>query len=135
MLFTRASEYALLASIYLSRQKEPVDAFRMADDLDISRAFLAKILQNLAKDGLLKSFKGVGGGFCLAYEPENISIMKIIESAEKRKLQVFACSAGDDCCPKDRAKGCFVWPMFHAIQGKLDEFLDTISLADMIKMR
>ncbi|EAL2223271.1 transcriptional regulator, partial [Campylobacter jejuni] len=65
MLFTKASEYALLSLIYISQKETPQDVDSLALELDIPKSFLAKILQTLAKDGLLKSFKGAKGGFVL----------------------------------------------------------------------
>ncbi|EAH7329047.1 transcriptional regulator, partial [Campylobacter jejuni] len=54
MLFTKASEYALLSLIYISQKETPQDVDSLALELDIPKSFLAKILQTLAKDGLLK---------------------------------------------------------------------------------
>ncbi len=67
----------------------PVDVDTISNELKISKSFLAKILQNLAKDGVLKSFKGANGGFALNGEPENLSIKKIIECAFQRILLSF----------------------------------------------
>ncbi len=49
MLLTKASEYALLSLIYISQKDVPVDVDTMSGELDISKSFLAKILQNLAR--------------------------------------------------------------------------------------
>ena len=80
MLLTKASEYALLSLIYISQKEAPVDVDTMSNELGISKSFLAKILQSLAREGILISFKGANGGFLLANKPENISIKRIIES-------------------------------------------------------
>ncbi|WP_298085389.1 Rrf2 family transcriptional regulator, partial [uncultured Campylobacter sp.] len=92
MLLTKASEYALLSLIYIAQKDAPSDVDTMSGELEISKSFLAKILQNLAREGILVSFKGANGGFMLAQKPEEISIKRIIESAEKRKMAVFECS-------------------------------------------
>lgn len=89
MLFTRASEYAMLAMIYICDKKKPQDVESMAVELDISRSFLAKILQTLARDGLLKSYKGAKGGFALVKEAEFYTLKEIVASAEKREIGVF----------------------------------------------
>lgn len=62
MLLTKASEYALLSLIYISSKSTPCDVDTMATELEIPKSFLAKILQNLARDGLLHSYKGAKGG-------------------------------------------------------------------------
>ena len=101
--------------------------------LEISKSFLAKILQNLAREGILVSFKGANGGFMLAQKPEEISIKRIIESAEKRKMAVFECSISADSCASSKGGMCQIWPMFSVLQSKIDDFLDTITLANIIK--
>lgn len=133
MLFTKASEYALLSMILLAQSKSPKDVEVMSSELNISKSFLAKILQNLARDGILTSFKGANGGFILASNPKSISIKKILESAEKKRISVFECSNDKSDCPSLRSDTCKIWPMFNAVQHKVDDFLDTITLADIIK--
>lgn len=133
MLFTKASEYALLSLILLSQSNSPKDVDAMSCELGISKSFLAKILQNLAKEGILNSFKGAHGGFILADNPSNISIRRILESAEKRKAYVFECSIDRKDCPSHKGSVCKMWPMFNALQLKVDDFLNGITLADIIK--
>ena len=133
MLLTKASEYALLSLIYIAQKDAPSDVDTMSGELDISKSFLAKILQNLAREGILVSFKGANGGFMLAQKPEEISIKRIIESAEKRKTAVFECSISADSCASCKGGMCQIWPMFSALQSKIDDFLDTITLANIIK--
>ena len=133
MLFTKASEYALFAMIYLAKSEGAKDVDTIASDLGIAKPFLAKILQSLAKDGVLKSFKGVNGGFIIANKPELTTITSIIESAEKHKLSVFKCSGDHDECPSDKKAFCAIWPMFNCLQKKVDNFLDSITLADLAK--
>ena len=108
MLFTRASEYALLASIYLRDKTEPKDVGQIAEELDISKSFLAKILQCLARDGILNSTKGANGGFCLAKDANEIKITSIIKSAEKHDASVFLCSGDLKDCPRGIAQSCDV---------------------------
>ncbi|WP_314070089.1 Rrf2 family transcriptional regulator [Campylobacter showae] len=133
MLLTKASEYALLSLIYIAQKDAPSDVDTMSGELEISKSFLAKILQNLAREGILVSFKGANGGFMLAQKPEEISIKRIIESAEKRKMAVFECSISADSCASNKGGMCQIWPMFSALQSKIDDFLDTITLANIIK--
>lgn len=127
MLFTRASEYALLALIYICDKEKPQDVETMAAELEISRSFLAKILQVLAKDGLLKSYKGANGGFVLTKNPSQYTLKEIIDSAEKREVSVFECSQG--VCPSN--KKCYILPVLKNLQEKLDEHLNSVSLADI----
>ena len=133
MLLTKASEYALLSLIYIAQKDAPLDVDTMSGELEISKSFLAKILQNLAREGILVSFKGANGGFMLAQKPGDISIKRVIESAEKRKMAVFECSISQEGCSSSKNRMCQIWPMFSALQSKIDDFLDTITLSNIIK--
>ncbi|EAJ9701318.1 RrF2 family transcriptional regulator [Campylobacter jejuni] len=130
MLFTKASEYALLSLIYISQKETPQDVDSLALELDIPKSFLAKILQTLAKDGLLKSFRAKGG-FVLIKEPSQYTIKEIVNSAEKKDISVFECSGGT--CPNNKEENCTLMPMLVNLQNKVDEFLDSITLEDIMK--
>ncbi|BCX79136.1 Rrf2 family transcriptional regulator [Campylobacter sp. 19-13652] len=133
MLFTKASEYALLSLILISQKPEATDALSIANELGISKSFLAKILQNLARAKILHSYKGANGGFTLAVAPEELSVLRIIESAEKRRASVFDCSADASACPGQKAPICQIWPMFTGFQAQVDDMLESIKLSDIIK--
>ena len=65
MLLTKKSEYALLSLVSIAQSDTPKNVDFLATELNISKSFLAKILQNLAKNGILNSYKGNNGGFTL----------------------------------------------------------------------
>lgn len=131
MLFTKASEYALVSLIYISQKQGSVDVDTLSNELNISKSFLAKILQSLARDKILNSFKGANGGFMLCGDPSEISIKRIVECVEKRPTSVFECSNSMLDCSK--ASTCQVWTMFNNLQQKVDEVIESITLADIIK--
>ena len=132
MLLTRASEYALLSLILIARSNKPEGVDLLSTRLNISKSFLAKILQSLAKEGILKSYKGAKGGFVLDRKPEEIPIQLILEVVEKKHPLVFDCSPSMDSCPNNRAQFCMIWPFLNKLQTKIDEFLDNITLKDII---
>jgi len=133
MLITRASEYAILSLILLSKAESPQDSDTLSRELVISKSFLAKILQALAKKGVLKSFKGAHGGFVLAKNPEEISMLEIMSSVEGKAPAVFDCASSPKDCPSDRADICSIWPFLNKLQGKIDFFLAELTLADILE--
>ncbi|WP_456380898.1 Rrf2 family transcriptional regulator [Hydrogenimonas sp.] len=133
MLLTRASEYALLSLALIGESGEPKDVDSLSKQLGISRSFLAKILQNLAKAGILVSYKGARGGFALKKKFEEISIMEVIEAAEGKPPSVFECSPAKECCPSERAGSCIIWPFLHRLQNKIDGFLENLTLKDILE--
>ena len=133
MLITRASEYAILSLILLSKADSPQDSETLSIKLAISKSFLAKVLQTLAKKGILKSYKGVNGGFVLAEKPEDISMLKVMSAVEGKAPAVFDCSSSVNHCPSSRAHICSIWPFLNKLQGKIDSFLDELTLADILE--
>ncbi len=133
MLITRASEYAILSLILLSSAKEPMDSETLSRELTISKSFLAKILQSLAKAEILKSYKGSKGGFALQKSAKDISMLEVMSVVEGKAPAVFECSPSEKDCPSDRANICSIWPFLNKLQGKIDIFLQTLTLADIIE--
>jgi len=133
MLITRASEYAILSLIVLSKSKSPVDSETLSNQLMIPKSFLAKILQALAKNGILKSYKGVNGGFALLLEAKDINMLQIISCVEGKAPVVFDCAASIEDCPSDRAQMCYIWPFLNKLQGRIDSFLEELTLKDLFE--
>ena len=133
MLITRASEYAILSLIVLSKASLPMDSETLSRELTISKSFLAKILQALAKKEILKSFKGVNGGFLLNRDPKDINMLDVMSAVEGKAPVVFECSPSLDDCPSDRAELCSIWPFLNKLQGKIDSFLADLSLEDILE--
>ncbi len=133
MLITRASEYAILSLVVLAKAKDPLDSETLSRELFISKSFLAKILQSLAKANILKSYKGARGGFSLNREPENINMLDVMTSIEGKAPAVFECSPSMHDCPSNKAQICTIWPFLHKLQGKIDLFLAELSLADILE--
>lgn len=132
MLFTKASEYALFSLVLVAQKQNPVDVDTISKELSISKSFLAKILQSLARDGILLSFKGNNGGFLLAKNPIEITLKDIIASAEKKPTTVFECSHEHNPNSK-RCEICKIRGIFDFLQNSVDDFLDTITLKEIIE--
>jgi len=133
MLITRASEYAILSLLVLSKASSAVDSETLSKQLSIPKSFLAKILQALAKKGILKSYKGVNGGFMLNKDAKDISMLEIMSAVEGKAPTVFDCSPSIQDCPSDKAQLCSIWPFLHKLQGKIDSFLADLSLDDILE--
>ncbi len=133
MLITRASEYAILSLLVLSRSDSPRDSETLSRELAIPKSFLAKILQALAKKSILKSYKGVKGGFALNMEPKDITMLNVMNTVEGKSPAVFDCSPSINNCPSNRANICAIWPFLNKLQGKIDTFLADLTLADILE--
>jgi Rrf2 family protein len=132
MLLTRASEYALLSLDKIRKADKPVGAELLANELNIPKSFLAKILQNMARQGILESKKGAHGGFVLLLEMEEISIKDVIIAAEGKSPAVFDCLSYSNSCPFGAIGTCAISPFLANFQTKVDDFLDDLTLKDIL---
>jgi len=132
MLLTRASEYALLSLDVIRKSDIPLGAEQLATELCIPKSFLAKILQSLAKQGILLSRKGAHGGFLLAKDISEISVTDIIFAAEGKAPAVFDCTTYSHTCPNGSIGTCAISPFLMNFQHKIDDFLSDLSLADIL---
>ncbi|MEA2028446.1 MAG: Rrf2 family transcriptional regulator [Campylobacterota bacterium] len=133
MLLTRASEYALLSLSKIEQSDIPVGAQQLATELAIPKSFLAKILQNLAKNDILESKKGVNGGFILTKNINEISIYSIILAAEGKAPAIFDCTQYSENCPNGTIGTCAISPFLSKFQAKIDTFLYDLTLGDILK--
>jgi Rrf2 family protein len=131
MLLTKKSEYALLSLISIAKSTEPKNVDELSRELNISKSFLAKIMQNLAKQGLVISHRGVNGGFALNKSWENITILEIVVAAEEKIPSVFECSPSADNCPNQVAMLCTIWPLLNNLQLRINDFLEKLTLKDI----
>jgi Rrf2 family transcriptional regulator, iron-sulfur cluster assembly transcription factor len=131
MLLTKKSEYALLSLISIAKSNEPKNVDELSRELNISKSFLAKIMQNLAKQNLVISHRGVNGGFALNKSWENITILEIVVAAEEKTPSVFECSPSPDNCPNQVAMLCTIWPLLNNLQLKINDFLEKLTLKDI----
>jgi Rrf2 family protein len=132
MIFSRSAEYAIRALVLLGLQTDagPVMAKNLAREGRIPAQFLAKILQDLARGGFLKSSKGPHGGFRLALSPAEIPLMKIVEAIDgPGKHQ--CCIAGNGEC-HERVL-CAMHDSWSPVQARIVEYLQGTSVADLAK--
>jgi Rrf2 family protein len=84
MKMTRASSYALHAVAYMATQKtdKPVASHHIAQARGIPERFLLKVLKPLVSARVLLSIKGPNGGYRLARQPNEISMLEILEAVD-----------------------------------------------------
>jgi len=103
LVITRATEYAVRALLYLAQQ--PKSQIVLKKDIchtqDVTPAFLTKILQPLIKMGIVGSQRGVGGGFYLIKDPEEVTLLDVV-MAQEGDLYLNICLEEEGICNRDR---------------------------------
>ena len=130
MELTRKGEYAIRGIVYLAGQ--PADQVCLLSDIaaavDVPQTFLAKIFQQFSKIGLVRSFRGTGGGFVLGRTPERISLLEVVEAIEG-PIAPNRCVSGEGGCVRDVS--CTVHPVWGKIQSEVRGILNRVSLKDL----
>lgn len=85
MLLTRSACYGLIAVSHLAAQEctSSFSARDLASVYGFPKEVLAKILQRLAHNGVLASHHGIKGGYTLARNPDDISVLDVIKASEE----------------------------------------------------
>lgn len=82
-MLSQTVEYALRAMVYLARfDQEPQPTDKISKNTQVPAPYLAKVLQNLTRKGLVRSQRGVRGGFLLARSPEEITVLDVVNAVE-----------------------------------------------------
>jgi len=82
-MLSQTVEYALRAMVYLaSFDEEPQPTDKISEKTQVPAPYLAKVLQNLTRKGLVRSQRGVRGGFLLAQAPEEITVLDVVNAVE-----------------------------------------------------
>ena len=127
MEITRETDYAIRCILYLSGKPGEIHMIDViAREMEIPKSFLAKILQKLARASLVKSFRGVKGGFQLARLPEEISLLDVMEAIEG-EVSMNACALDQTVC--SRSETCPVHPAWVEIRKDVRKILKKYNFA------
>ncbi|MDT8440234.1 MAG: Rrf2 family transcriptional regulator [Desulfuromonadales bacterium] len=130
MIITRATEYAIRAVLHMSRQPRGQIVYKkdICKEQEITPAFLTKILQPLIKAGIVGSQRGVGGGFFLAREPAQITILDVLK-AEEGPVYLNQCLVREGNCNRE-----FFCPVHGAWREIREEFMAILARYDFARL-
>lgn len=130
MELTRKGEYAIRGIVYLAGK--PIDKVCLLSEIaaavDVPPTFLAKIFQQFSKIGLVKSFRGTGGGFMLGHSPENITLLEVVEAVEGPIISNRCVVTPSEC---GRSGFCNVHPVWMRVQNQVRGVLEGVTLKDL----
>lgn len=132
MRLTQGTDYGMAAILYLSQRSG--DRNYSIDEIsrttDIPEEFLRKILQVLVKPGIIRSFKGRGGGVGLARSPEDITVAEILEPLGEQTGLVRCLREGEYCPRSNECRASVFW---RRIQENFFEVLARTTIKDVLE--
>ena len=129
---TKKADYGLMALKFLAEQAtpQPASAKDIADAYHIPPPLLAKILQTLARAGLLVSSAGTNGGYALARPAVEISAFEVIRAIDG-PLFITSCITIHGTC--DLAGHCTIKEPLRKVNDSIKDLLSGIRIADLVE--
>ncbi len=132
---SKRCEYALLAMHEMAREPRAVlSAKDVADRFSISPSLVAKVLQQLVREGIVRSYAGANGGYALAVEASAISIERVIRAIDGfngaivdcQETEHHACSAHGSCTIRE--------PL-SLLQDRINATFRSMTVAELVSPR
>lgn len=129
MLLSKGCEYGLSAVLFLAARSEDgyVPIRTISSRLDISYPFLAKVLQQLTRQGILTSMRGPNGGVALGRPAEQIALKEVVVAIDGPEL-FTECVLGLPDCGDDRP--CPMHDEWGAVRDHLEALFGKLSVAE-----
>ena len=103
----------------------------VAQRQEISDKYLEQIIHRLSRAGLVASARGAQGGYRLARRAEDYSVGEILRTVEGSLAPVACLECGAEPCSK--APECRTLPMWTELDRRISGYLDSVTIADLMK--
>ncbi|UCD60376.1 MAG: Rrf2 family transcriptional regulator [Flavobacteriaceae bacterium] len=132
-MLSNSSKYALKAVLYLTLhtdENNKMMAKDISEKISVPKAYMAKLLQGLAKREIISSTKGPKGGFYINPSNKNRTIMEIIEVIDGKK-KMESCMMGLKDC--NEHKPCPIHSIINPSRSKMIALLESKTINDLAK--
>ncbi len=128
MQITRQADYALRAMLYLAQNNNErlASTSQIAEVKKIPPSFLAKIISQLSIAGLIQTSRGAHGGVKLARDPEEITLLEVVEAIDG-PISLNECTNNPESCPF--GEDCPLHQIWCETQAELIEKLRSTTFA------
>lgn len=133
MLISSRGRYALRVMIDLAEHDDGayIPMKEVAQRQDISLKYLERILPILVSAKLVEGLHGKGGGYRLTRKPEDYRISEILRLTEGDLAPVACLECNAENCK--RTAECRTLPMWMELNRRVNEYLDSVTIADLMK--
>ena len=130
-MLSGTAEYALRAVVYIARRgtEVPVQADDLAEAVDVPRNYLGKVLHQLVRAGILQSSRGKNGGFKLARDPKDLTLLEIASLFDRLEGRRHCLLGRPECSDTNP---CPVHHRWRETSEQISRFFRETTLADVI---
>ncbi|MCM2270944.1 MAG: Rrf2 family transcriptional regulator [candidate division Zixibacteria bacterium] len=134
MQFTKAEEYGMFGVLYLAEKDRQIvtPLSEISESQNIPEKFLAKIFQSLSKSGIVRSHRGVRGGFTLARDPKEITIKEVLETIQG-PYHLMKCIKDIRNCDRNGHHFCALREVVMIAERQLVSVFEQYTVADLIE--
>jgi Rrf2 family protein len=132
MIFSRGVVYTIQALVELAKHPKGLTVAELAQQTNLSRPFLAKLLQQLSREGILASSKGAKGGFVLNKRPEEIKIGELFRLIDGKGANLFYCIE-DGNCLQNRSSRCQTGRFVIHLNQQLFDLMNRYTLQSILE--
>ena len=126
----RYSVTAML-DVALHQGEGPVPLSYVAQRQGISQTYLEQLFLHLRRAGLVKSVRGMRGGYLLARALSSISVAEVIGAVNER-FDATRCGGRENC---QNNEPCLTHGLWEELSREVERFLSGVSLEDMLNWR
>lgn len=134
MIQTDSGRYAIRAMAHIAAREDPsqpISAAEIAEAENIPPYYLAKVLQDLARAGILASVRGRGGGFRITHSPDEIHVLEVLGAVENIKKLTENCVLGLDSCSE--LVPCPLHTTWKAFRDLMLSRLEVMTVSDLAR--
>ncbi|OLD61070.1 MAG: SUF system Fe-S cluster assembly regulator [Acidobacteria bacterium 13_1_40CM_2_60_7] len=127
---SKKADYGLIAVKHLATHRNALaySAAEIADQYGISGTLMAKVLQKLAREGVLQARHGAAGGYQLARDPGQISALDVISAIDGPVL-ITSCVTNHGNC--DATSRCSVREPLRRVNESILQLLSSVTISQM----
>lgn len=135
MKLTTKGKFAVTAlldiAIYSNDYATPMTLYTISERQGISISYLEQLFVKLRRFGMVKSYKGPGGGYILARDVNSIKVSEIIKAVDD-DMDARSCSGMRNCREK---KQCLTHDLWNGLTDHVYNYLEKITLRDLIPVK
>jgi Rrf2 family protein len=131
MFITLETDYAVRMVYYLAKEGCRKGAGDIAEGTEVTLRFTLKILRKLVSGNIVKSYKGVNGGYELTKNPSDITLKDVVEIIEG-PIILSRCLGKDYTCNRYEHSQCYFNHKFEDISKIIADELSKITFADAL---
>ncbi len=136
MRLSTKGRYAVMAMVDLAATSHgsPVALADIAERQEISLSYLEQLFAKLRKGGLVRSVRGPGGGYLLAYAADETRVSDIILAVDE-PIRTTRCANGTpQGCRTNRSR-CLTHDLWEELGNQIHMYLSSVTIADVVERR